>query len=86
MFLFDKEDIYIGYSLDEVSKITNILSEKNIKYTHKIFKYLNRSERFSLKRVGINMAYETQYTISVKKKDYDEAKYLVNKVLHQIND
>lgn len=86
MFLFDKEDVYIGYSLDEVSRIINTLSENNIKYTHKVVKYLSGDERFSFKRVGINMDYETQYTISVKKKDYDEAKYLVNKTLHPFND
>lgn len=82
MFLFNKEDVYIGYSIDEVSKILNILNENNIKYTHKVVKYLKSSERFSLERVGMNMDYETQYTISVKQTDYEQAKYLVNKVLH----
>lgn len=86
MFFFDKEEVYIGYSLEDVSKIINILSDKNIKYDYKVMKYLNSSDRFTFKRVGINMDYETQYTISVKNKNYEEARYLVNKVLHPIND
>jgi hypothetical protein len=85
LFLFNKEDIYIGYSIDEVAKITSILKENNINYKHKVVKLLRSDERFSLKRVGVNMNYETQYTVSVKESDYEEAKYLVNKVLHPNN-
>jgi hypothetical protein len=81
-YLFNKEDVYIGYSLDEVSKIIGILNKNNIKYTHRVINNLKSSERFSLERVGANVDYETQYTISVKQSDCDQAKYLVNKVLH----
>jgi hypothetical protein len=81
-YMFNKEDVYIGYSLDEVSKILNILNKNNIKYTHKVIKNLKSSERFSLERVVANMDYETQYTISVKESDCEQAKYLVNRVLH----
>ncbi len=82
IFLFIKEEVYIGYSIEEVSKIINILKENNIKYTHKAINDLRYGDRFSLSRVGVNMDYQIQYTISVNKSDYAEAKYLVNKVLH----
>ena len=89
MFLFNKiislfinEDVYIGYSIEEVSKVINILKESNIKYTHKAINDLRYGDRFSLSRVGVNIEYQTQYIISVGKSDYTEAKYLVNKVLH----
>lgn len=82
MFLFNKGDVYIGYSLDEVSKIVNILNEKNIKYTHKILKYLCHDEKYSFKRVGLNMDYEAQYTISVNSNDFEDAKYYINTALN----
>jgi hypothetical protein len=30
----------------------------------------------------MNMDYEKQYVVSVKKKDYEKARYLVNGILH----
>ena len=85
IFLFNKEDIYIGYSIEDVSKIIGVLKENNIKYKHRVVKLLRNDERFSLRRVNIDMNYETQYTISVKQSDSDKAKYLVNKILYPIN-
>ena len=85
MFLLNKEDVYIGYSMEDVSNIVGILKENNIKYKHKIVKLLRNDERFSLRRVNVDMNYETQYTISVKQSDYEKAKYLINKVLHPLN-
>lgn len=85
MSIFNNEDIYIGYSIEEVSKIIGILTENNIKYNNKVLKLLRDDERFSLKRVNVNMDYETQYTISVKQSDCEEAKYLVNKILYPLN-
>ena len=82
MFLFNMEEVYIGYSIEDLSKIINILIENNIKYKYKSLKRLRSDERFSLRKVGVNMDYETQHTVSVSQSDYDEAKYFVNKVLH----
>ncbi len=70
MFLLNKEDVYIGYSIEDVSNIVGILKKNNIKYKHKIVKLLRNDERFSLRRVNVDMNYETQYTISVKQSDY----------------
>lgn len=47
--------------------------------------YLRSNERFSLRRVNVDMNYETQYTISIKQSDYEKAKYLIDKVVHQTN-
>lgn len=85
IFFFNKEDIYIGYSIEDVSKITSILTKNNIKYKHTVVKLLRSDEGFSLRRVGVDMDYDTQYTISVKQSDCEEAKYLINKILHPLN-
>ena len=85
IFLLNKEEVYIGYLMEDVSNIVGILKENNIKYKHKIVKLLRSDERFSLRRVNVDMNYETQYTINVKQSDYEKAKYLINKVLHPLN-
>lgn len=85
IFLLNKEEVYIGYLMEDVSNIVGILKENNIKYKHKIVKLLRSDERFSLRRVNVDMNYETQYTIYVKQSDYEKAKYLINKVLHPLN-
>ena len=46
-------------------------------------KLLRNDERFSIKRVNVNMNYETQYTISVKQSDYKKAKYLIDKRINK---
>lgn len=80
IYLFTKQDIYIGYSIDEVSKIINILNENNIKYTYRTVSNVKSRNKFTLEMVGMNKDYETQYTISVKQDDYEKAKYFINKI------
>ncbi|MDO5779929.1 MAG: hypothetical protein Q4Q02_05315 [Clostridium sp.] len=83
MFLLNKEDVYIGYSIEDVSNIVGILKKNNIKYKHKIVKLLRNDERFSLRRVNVDINYETQYTISVKQSDYKKAKYFIDKRINK---
>ncbi|MEH7096557.1 hypothetical protein [Neobacillus vireti] len=87
MFFFNKEEIYIGYSMEEFSKVRGIIKNKGIKYTYKV---INRSSQWlghgttrgNFGSAGMNSNYETQYVVSVKKKDSENAKYWVNTVLH----
>ena len=88
IFFLNKEDVYIGYSIEELSKVRRIISQEGIKYTYKVInhsgQWLRRGTiRGNFGSYGMNMAYERQYVVSVKKKDYEKAKYLVNSVLHQ---
>ena len=39
MFFFNKEDIYIGFSMEELSKVREILESKNINYTYKVINH-----------------------------------------------
>lgn len=88
MFFFNKEDVYIGYLIEELSKVREILDNEGIKYTYEVINHSGQSTgkgstRGNWGSFGMNMDYEKQYVVSVKKKDYEKAKYLVNKVLHQ---
>jgi len=70
-----------------LSKVREILENESIKYTYKVVnhsgQWLGRgSTRSNLGSFGMNMDYEKQYIVSVKKKDYEKAKYLTNSVLH----
>jgi len=81
MFFFEKEDVYIGFSLAEVAKIIEALAREGIKYTYKVVDHSGwgRGRRGSF---GLNPEYQRQYAISVHKKDSEKAKYLVNKALY----
>ncbi|MDP4085534.1 MAG: hypothetical protein Q8934_13100 [Bacillota bacterium] len=87
MLFFGREDIYIGYSINEFSKVRGILESKGIKYTYKV---INQSEQWlgqgtlrgNFGSIGMNKSYEKQYVISVKKKDSENAIFWVNSVLH----
>ena len=78
MFFFNKEDVYIGYSMEELSKVREILGIKGIKYTYKVI----GTTRGNFGSFGMNKNYETQYVVSVKKKDSENAKYFIHSVLH----
>jgi hypothetical protein len=43
MFFFNKEDIYIGYSIEELSKVRSSLKNQGIKYTYKV---INQSDQW----------------------------------------
>ncbi len=87
MFVFNKEIVYIGYSMEELSKVRNTLEKEKIKYSYKV---VNRSgqwsrrgsRRSSFGSFGMNMDYEKQYAVYVHKKDFEKAKHLVNRALH----
>lgn len=80
---FFKKDVYIGYSMADLAKIREILKQEGIKYTYDVQSQLNRGgARGNHGSFGMNMNYEKQYIVSVKRKDYEKARYLVNKVLH----
>lgn len=75
------EAVYIGYSLEELSKVRECLSLDNIKYDYKVDSHSSHS-RGRYGSFGINVNYENQYYVYVKRKDFERAKYLVDKALH----
>jgi hypothetical protein len=80
---FFKEDVYIGHSMADLAKVRSILQQEGIKYSYHVHSMLDRGgPRGNCGSFGMNMDYEKQYVVSVKRKDYDKARYLVNRVLH----
>lgn len=87
MFLFNKREVYIGYPLDKFNKIRELLEMEKIQYTYKIINHsgewiVNGTIRSHIGSRNINSKYERLYSISVKKVDYEKAKYLINNKLH----
>ncbi|MEH7107487.1 hypothetical protein [Bacillus sp. JJ1764] len=87
MFFFNKEEVYIGFSMEDFSKVREILKSKGIKYTYKIIDHSAKwmsggTSRGNYGSIGMNSKFEKQYVISVKKKDSENARYWVNSVLY----
>lgn len=87
MLLVNKKDVYIGYSMEEVSKVREILENECIKYSYKVVnhsgQWLERgTTRGNFGSLGMNMKYEKEHIVSVKKNDYEKAIDIINKVLH----
>lgn len=87
MFFFLKEEIYVGFSMKELAKVRNILDQENVKYTIKVTDSFGQSVgpgtvRGNVGSFGVDSNYEKQYSVLVKKKDAEHAKYLVHRALH----
>jgi len=87
MFFFTKEEVYIGYSMEELSKIRAILNSEGIKFTYKVIDSSTQwigsgTRRGNFGSFGMNSKYEKQYVVSVKKKDAEHAKYFVHRALN----
>lgn len=84
---FFREDVYIGYSMEELAKVRQALVNEGIKYSYKVLdqsgEWMGRgTTRSNFGSMGLNRDYSKQYTVSVKRRDYEQASYLVNKALH----
>ena len=87
MFFFLKEEIYIGFLIEELAKVRDILNQENIKYTIKVTDPSGQwvgpgTVRGNFGSFGMNSNYEKQYSVFVNKKDAEHAKYLVHRALH----
>jgi len=86
LFFFNQEEIYSGYSLEELSKVKAALNSEGIKYNYKVVdpsgQWLGAgTKRGNFGSFGMNTKYEKQYIVSVKKKDAESAKYFVHNAL-----
>lgn len=83
MFLFNCEEVYVGFSLEELANVRECLSMEKIKYKYRVVNINARSGNRTFGSYGTNKNLDRQYYVSVQKKDSERAKYLVNKILHK---
>jgi hypothetical protein len=83
IFFFNWKEVYIGFSLEELSKVRECLAMDHLKYDYRVVSHSSRSRgRFG--SLGIDMNYDKQYYVYVKRKDYERAKYLVDMALQRM--
>ena len=87
MFFFLKEEIYVGFSMEDLAKVRDILNQENIKYTIKVTDPSGQwvgpgTVRGDFGSFRMNSKYEKQYSVFVKKKDAEHAKHIVHRALH----
>lgn len=83
MNLLNRKEIYLTYSMNEQSKIRNILSQNNIEYYIKTIieclLHLLIGNKKQAGSYGQSTDLNYEYIIYVHKKDYEQAKYAIGK-------
>jgi hypothetical protein len=77
MWFWNRKEIYFGTSLKEFSDLRDIVALSGIRYDYKIMDH-SSSTRGRFGNLGLNPNYEKQYYLYVHKKDYENAKYIIN--------
>lgn len=83
LLFFNSEEVYIGYSMEELYKVRECLAMEHIKYKYKVINTSGHS-RGKFGSLGMNMDYIKMYYVYVKRIDYNKAKYLIDKALHRL--
>lgn len=88
IFIWNRKEVYNGFSIDDFNRIKDILSEREIKYD---FRTVNRttssafdSTRGRIGSMGENLKYSYEYYIYVNKNDYDDAIFIINNYNKQV--
>ena len=83
---FFKREVYVTYSLEELSKVREILDVEGINYSYKVKNlatdWSGSRSRDNFGSFGTNSNFERQYVILVKKKDFEQAKFLIHRGLN----
>ena len=82
MMIFSRWEVYCGYSLADLAKVRDILSIHKIPYRYKIMNHGGQNRGHS-GSAGINHEYERQYSVFVKKQDFEEAQHWIYKEFHK---
>ena len=77
ILIWNRKEVFVGYSLEKFSKVRETLNANKIKHTYKVVdqnnKYIFGSRQARISNFGENMNYSKTYYIYVHKQDYDEA-------------
>ena len=80
----NRENVYIGFDLQEFNRIREILEANQIDYAQKVNNHagswaLEGTIRGGAGSFGQNIDFQYEYEIYVHKKDYQKTKYLIRK-------
>lgn len=75
--VFNRREVYVGFSMKDFGRMRSVLSENQIKYTYKVVSQYNDSRNRGAGTAGINLDFACEYYLYVHKKDYEEACYLI---------
>ncbi len=86
MFLFNREEVYVGFSMKDAHAVMAILKENGISYQYKATnltqKWTGRgTSRTTFGSLGINQEFSTEHIVYVKKENLEEADYLIKTYL-----
>ncbi|MHC1683070.1 MAG: hypothetical protein AB6733_09000 [Clostridiaceae bacterium] len=70
IMIWNRKELFMGYSLQKFSEIRHTLSVNGIKYTYRLVDIHNGSTRGSFGTFGENLDYSITYYIYVHKRDY----------------
>ena len=81
---FNSESLWIGTDMNRLNQICDILDTNSIPYKHKVKNHLGQwngrgTTRGTMGSLGNSTDQMYQYEIFVHKKEYEKAKYLINK-------
>lgn len=79
--IFNRKELCSVYSMEEQVRIREVLSRSNIKYYLRTINNMSRPGRTRgrMGTFGQNIDLSYQYIFYVHKKDYDKARYVINK-------
>ena len=83
MFIFNKSEVYFGFSIKDQAEIKDILSCEHIPYQTKVedlaAKWMTHgTTRGNFSNFLANSGIEKQYHVYVKRSDFDKAKQLID--------
>lgn len=82
MFLFNREEVYIGFSMKDAHKVMDILKENRIKYQYKVINLSQKWTERGIPRntsgsIGTNREYNIEHIVYVKNENLEEADFLI---------
>lgn len=84
IMIWNRREVYVGTSLQDLSEVRSILASNKIKYNYRV---VNRnssnvigSQRARTGTFGQNLNVSNTYYVYVNKKDYDDACGLLHKM------
>lgn len=83
MFLFNKSEVYMGWSLKDFCDVRETLEAADIHYRYKVGDSMGLGGARRMGSFGQNPDYAKSYTIYVRKQDFEQAQHVIAVKRHQ---